>query len=90
LIPSRLAVLQTATLLTLVTCRNGDLVKLGPGDPGIIDELPAGLGSVSRGFKQTDKDLPLLVREPLPVGAGGKASPSRGSARQGWRCLIVR
>ena len=23
-------------------CRNGDLVKLGPGDPGIIDEIPAG------------------------------------------------
>ena len=26
----------------VLTCRNGDLVKLGPGDPGIIDELPAG------------------------------------------------
>ncbi len=26
----------------VITCRNGDLVKLGPGDPGIIDELPAG------------------------------------------------
>src|SRR5262249_6365728 len=25
-----------------ITCRNGDLVKLGPGDPGIIDELPSG------------------------------------------------
>jgi ribonuclease J len=23
-------------------CRNGDLVKLAPGDPGIIDELPVG------------------------------------------------
>ncbi len=23
-------------------CRNGDLVKLAPGDPGIIDEIPAG------------------------------------------------
>lgn len=23
-------------------CRNGDLVKLGPGDPGIVDEIPAG------------------------------------------------
>ena len=23
-------------------CRNGDLVKLAPGDPGIIDEVPAG------------------------------------------------
>lgn len=26
----------------VITCRNGDLVKLGPGDPGIIDQLPAG------------------------------------------------
>ena len=26
----------------VLTCRNGDLVRLGPGDPGIIDELPAG------------------------------------------------
>jgi ribonuclease J len=23
-------------------CRNGDLVRLAPGDPGIIDEIPAG------------------------------------------------
>src|SRR4029078_10391091 len=26
----------------VITCRNGDLVKLGPGDPGIIDQLPSG------------------------------------------------
>src|SRR6516225_10179391 len=26
----------------VLVCRNGDLVKLGPGDPGIIEELPAG------------------------------------------------
>jgi ribonuclease J len=26
----------------VLICRNGDLVKLGPGDPGIIDELPSG------------------------------------------------
>ncbi|MGJ4944401.1 ribonuclease J [Bradyrhizobium sp. HKCCYLS1011] len=26
----------------VITCRNGDLVKLGPGEPGIIDQLPAG------------------------------------------------
>src|ERR1019366_10506604 len=23
-------------------CRNGDLVKLGPGDPGVIEQLPSG------------------------------------------------
>src|SRR6187200_708557 len=26
----------------VLICRNGDLVKLGPGDPAIIDELPSG------------------------------------------------
>src|SRR6201992_1431612 len=26
----------------VLVCRNGDLVKLGPGDPAIIDELPSG------------------------------------------------
>jgi len=33
---------RTAGVPRVITCRNGDLVKLGPGDPGIIDELPAG------------------------------------------------
>ena len=26
----------------VLICRNGDLVKLGPGDPGIIEQLPSG------------------------------------------------
>jgi ribonuclease J len=26
----------------VLICRNGDLVKMGPGEPGIIDELPSG------------------------------------------------
>jgi ribonuclease J len=26
----------------VITCRNGDLIKLGPGEPGIIGEVPAG------------------------------------------------
>jgi ribonuclease J len=26
----------------VLVCRNGDLVKLGPGEPGIIEELPSG------------------------------------------------
>src|SRR5437870_2722102 len=33
---------RTAGVPKVLTCRNGDLVKLGPGDPGIIDELPSG------------------------------------------------
>jgi ribonuclease J len=26
----------------VLTCRNGDLVKMGPGEPGIVEELPSG------------------------------------------------
>jgi ribonuclease J len=26
----------------VIVCKNGDLVKLGPGEPGVIDELPHG------------------------------------------------
>jgi len=36
-------------------CRNGDLVRLGPGDPAVIEELPSGRlykdGSISRGLE---------------------------------------
>ena len=33
---------RAAGVPKVITCRNGDLVKLGPGDPGIIGQLPAG------------------------------------------------
>jgi ribonuclease J len=33
---------RAAGVPKVLTCRNGDLVKLGPGDPAIIDELPSG------------------------------------------------
>ncbi len=33
---------RTAGVPKVLTIRNGDLVKLGPGDPGVIDELPSG------------------------------------------------
>src|SRR5262249_44899305 len=33
---------RAAGVPKVLTCRNGDLVKLGPGDAGIIDELPSG------------------------------------------------
>ncbi len=33
---------RAAGVPKVLTCRNGDLVKLGPGAPGIIDELPTG------------------------------------------------
>src|SRR6201993_1401326 len=33
---------RAAGVPKVLTCRNGDLVRLGPGEPGIIDELPSG------------------------------------------------
>jgi len=33
---------RTAGVPKVLICRNGDLVKLGPGDPGVIEELPSG------------------------------------------------
>jgi ribonuclease J len=33
---------RTAGVPKVLICKNGDLVKLGPGDPGIIDEIPSG------------------------------------------------
>jgi len=33
---------RAAGVPKVLTCRNGDMVKLGPGDPGIIGEVPAG------------------------------------------------
>ena len=33
---------RAAGVPKVVTCRNGDLVRLGPGEPGIIAKLPAG------------------------------------------------
>ena len=33
---------RAAGVPKVLICRNGDHVKLGPGDPGVIEELPAG------------------------------------------------
>jgi len=33
---------RAAGVPNVLVCRNGDLVRLGPGDPGIIDKLPSG------------------------------------------------
>jgi ribonuclease J len=33
---------RAAGVPRVLTCRNGDLVKLGPGTPGIVDQLPSG------------------------------------------------
>jgi ribonuclease J len=36
------ALARRAGVGKVVLCRNGDLVRLAPGDPGTVDELPAG------------------------------------------------
>ena len=36
------ALARTAGVPKVIMCRNGDLVKLGPGDPGVIDQVPHG------------------------------------------------
>jgi ribonuclease J len=33
---------RAAGVPTVLICRNGDLVRLGPGDPSVIEELPSG------------------------------------------------
>src|SRR6202040_2035079 len=33
---------RAAGVRKVLICRNGDLVKLGPGDPGIIEQVPSG------------------------------------------------
>ena len=33
---------RAAGVPKVLICRNGDLVRLGPGDPAVIDELPSG------------------------------------------------
>src|SRR5713226_3849097 len=33
---------RAAGVPKVLICRNGDLVKLGPGDPGIVEQLPSG------------------------------------------------
>ncbi len=36
------ALARAAGVPKVVTCRNGDMVHLGPGEPGIIDDVPSG------------------------------------------------
>jgi len=36
------ALARAAGVPKVITCRNGDVVRLGPGDPAVIDQVPAG------------------------------------------------
>jgi ribonuclease J len=46
----------------VIVCKNGDLVKLGPGDPGVIDELPHGRLYKDGVLLETDKALAVAER----------------------------
>ena len=67
---------RAAGVPKVLTCRNGDLVKLGPGDPGIIDKLPSG------GFTRMGSSWRSPSRAPWSNGGGwdlpaAPSSPSR-------------
>ncbi len=36
------ALARAAGVPKVITCRNGDVVRLGPGDPAVIDQVPSG------------------------------------------------
>src|SRR5947199_198827 len=53
---------RTAGVPKVLTCRNGDLVKLGPGDPAIIDELPSGRLYQDRHLFEDSKSRAVVER----------------------------
>ncbi len=46
-------------------CRNGDLVRLGPGDPAIVDQVPAGRLYKDGNILETDKARAVVERRRL-------------------------
>ena len=46
-------------------CKNGDLVRLGPGDPAIIDQLPAGRTYKDGNLLESDKARAVVERRRL-------------------------
>ena len=46
----------------VIVCKNGDLVKLGPGDPGVIDQLPHGRLYKDGSLLETEKARAVAER----------------------------
>ena len=49
----------------VLVCRNGDLVRLGPGDPAIVDQVPAGRLYKDGNILETDKARAVVERRRL-------------------------
>ncbi len=49
----------------VLICKNGDLVRLGPGDPAIIEELPNGRIFKDGNLLETDKARAVVERRRL-------------------------
>ena len=69
------ALARRAGVGKVVPCRNGDLVRLAPGEPGIIDEVPAG-----RLYKDGVAPGRCRRRAPSPTAAGS-ALPASSRSR---------
>ena len=49
----------------VLICRNGDLVRLGPGDPAVIDELPSGRIYKDGSILEDSKSRAVVERKKL-------------------------
>ena len=56
---------RAAGVPKVLICRNGDLVKLGPGDPGIIEELPSGRLYKDGSILEESKSRAVVERKKL-------------------------
>src|SRR4029078_3400820 len=72
---------RAAGVPKVLICRNGDLVKLGPGDPGIIDELPSGRLYKDGSILEDAKSRAVVERRRMGVAGGvfaGRAMTENG------------
>ena len=56
---------RAAGVPKVLICRNGDLVKLGPGDPGVIEELPSGRLYKDGSILEDSKSRAVIERRKL-------------------------
>ena len=56
---------RAAGVPKVLICRNGDLVRLGPGDPSVIEELPSGGSTRTARSWRTSKSRAVIERRRL-------------------------
>jgi hypothetical protein len=61
---------RAAGVPKVLICRNGDLIKLGPGDPAIIDEIPS-----RNALLQLPHDYFCVARADSPVAGESHLEP---------------